>query len=215
MAYVKPASEEYGRIPESDLWNLMGMASLQGEEYGSGYGRRPESEYESGDHERPSEYGSGYGRRQESELRVYVCRTMRGHRVRNMDLGMEERVVGEEEKAMGEGANMRSQFIEMIQLRGLVMGDRREEESLREPSHGSRRIMIDDDEDRRSKYRDGGEEGHGRKKYVGFSQNFQLIMLYGFLCNVRSFSVHGNGDDNSDDDDTEKMHHHHRKNYDD
>ncbi|KAJ6364985.1 hypothetical protein OIU76_029876 [Salix suchowensis] len=64
--YVKPASEEYGRIPES-VYGPDGNGKPQGEEYGSGYGRRPESEYESGDHERPSEYGSGYGHRQESE----------------------------------------------------------------------------------------------------------------------------------------------------
>lgn len=66
--------------------------------------------------------------------------------LQNMDLGMGggqdpkmkemgqsmggRRVVGKREKAMGEGADMRSQFIEMIHLRGLVMGDRREEESL-------------------------------------------------------------------------------------
>uniref|UniRef100_A0A6N2KQ69 Uncharacterized protein n=1 Tax=Salix viminalis TaxID=40686 RepID=A0A6N2KQ69_SALVM len=186
--YVKPASEEYGRIPESD-YGPDGNGKPQGEEYGSGYGRRPESEYESGDHERPSEQESEYGSMYE---------TMRGHRVRNMGIW--------------EGGG-----------------------EFGRPSHGSRR-SDDDDEDRRSKYRDGGEEGHGRKKYVGFSQNFQLIMLYGFLCNdVQSFyKVHllfasstgpsslelmietsSLGDDNSDDDDTEKKHHHHRKNYDD
>ncbi|KAJ6707837.1 hypothetical protein OIU85_028135 [Salix viminalis] len=158
--YVKPASEEYGRIPESD-YGPDGNGKPQGEEYGSGYGRRPESEYESGDHERPSEYGSGYGRRQESEYGS-MYETMRGHRVRNMDLA--KRSSHGRQEGGGEFGR---------------------------PSHGSRR-SDDDDEDRRSKYRDGGEEGHGRKKYVGFSQNFQLIMLYGFLCNVRSFSVHGN-----------------------
>ena len=43
--------------------------------------------------------------------------------------------------------------------------------------NANRESSDDDDEDRHSKYRDGGEEGHGRKKYVGFSQNFQLLML--------------------------------------
>jgi hypothetical protein len=41
------------------------------------------------------------------------------------------RVMGKREKGMGEGANMRSQVMEMIHLRGLVMRDRRKEESMR------------------------------------------------------------------------------------
>ncbi|KAJ6403569.1 hypothetical protein OIU84_015477 [Salix udensis] len=123
--YVKPASEEYGRIPESD-YGPDGNGKPQGEEYGSGYGRRPESEYESGDHERPSEYGSGYGRRQESEYGSMYERPQS----EEYGSGYGRRVVGKREKAMGEGADMISQCIEMIQLRGLVMGDRREEESL-------------------------------------------------------------------------------------
>ncbi|KAJ6766249.1 hypothetical protein OIU79_022249 [Salix purpurea] len=198
---------EYGSGDRTLNMGLVGIPQV--EEYGSGYGRRPESEaseYGSG-YEEPTKYGSGYGRKSETEYGSGYEKPSEYGRTAEYGSGYGRRPGSENEGdgseygrkescgEEGEGYGGRSRYEKPIYRddspKRSSHGRQEGGGEFGRPSHGSRR-SDDDDEDRRSKYRDGGEEGHGRKKYVGFSRNFQLIMLYGFLCNVRSFSVHGN-----------------------
>ncbi|KAB5561209.1 hypothetical protein DKX38_006166 [Salix brachista] len=223
--YERPQSEEYGsgygRRPDSE-YGPGGNGKPQVEEYGSGYGRRPEneaSEYGSG-YEKPSEYGrtaeygSGYGRRPGSENEGDGSEYGSGY-------GRKESC-GEE----GEGYGGRSRYEKPIYRddspKRSSHGRQEGGGEFGRPSHGSRR-SDDDDEDRRRKYRDGSEEGHGRKKYVGFFSNSLICAsdLKQGLTKIRRNNEQlyvpvssTYGDDNSDDD-TEKKHRHHRNNYDD